>query len=448
MNPHGWLLPWRHAGQVSCEVPAPTSAFRPVPHAGQAEPGRCGVSPRAVTTGGEAHTSRRRWVMLALGTTAQAVATMLLFGLPFLLPFLRRTEGLTLVQGGALVAAPSLGMVVTLIAWGAFADRYGERLAIALGLGLTGLLGLASALASGLGGRAVLFALMGAAGASVNSASGRLVMGWYGVHQRGLAMGIRQTGQPLGVALAGALLPPLAGLGGLRLALAVPATICLVVTAVVALLAADPPHQRVAEPGSPRSPYRSAILWRLHAASSLLVVPQFATLAFSAEYLVSERSWDATAAGQLLAVVAVGGAAGRMASGRWSDLAGNRLGPMRVIALTSAVSMLLLALTASTGAAWVVVALAAASIVAVSDNGLGFTATAELAGRAWSGRALGVQNTMQNVAAFATAPFVGAIAGSSGFAWAFAAVAVFPVLGAWLTPVAGERRARSVGDPG
>jgi hypothetical protein len=30
----------------------------------------------------------------------------------------------------------------------------------------------------------------------------------------------------------------------------------------------------------------------------------------------------------------------------------------------------------------------------VSDNGLGFTATAELAGRAWSGRGLGVQNTM------------------------------------------------------
>jgi len=72
---------------------------------------------------------------------------------------------------------------------------------------------------------------------------------------------------------------------------------------------------------------------------------------------------------------------------------------------------------------------------------LGFTATAELAGRAWSGRALGVQNTMQNVAAFATAPLVGLLAGSYGFGWAFASVAVFPALGAWLTPVKGERRA-------
>jgi sugar phosphate permease len=379
--------------------------------------------------------------MLALGTTSQALASSLMFGLPFLLPYLRRTEGLTLAQGGALVAAPSLGMVVTLIAWGAFADRYGERLAIALGLGLTGVLGLASAGISSLGGRAVLFALVGAAGASVNSASGRLVMGWFGEHQRGLAMGIRQTGLPLGMALAGALLPPLARWGGLRLALAVPATICLVLTAAVVRFAEDPPHQAVAHPSGPRSPYRQLILWRVHAASALLVVPQFATAAFSAEYLVSERGWDATTAGQLLAVVAVGGAGGRMAAGRWSDVAGSRLAPMRIIALAACGSMLLVALTASTRTSWVVPALAVASIVSVSDNGLGFTATAELAGRAWSGRALGVQNTMQNVAAFATAPLVGALAGSFGFAWAFAAVAAFPVLGALLTPVAGERRA-------
>jgi sugar phosphate permease len=389
--------------------------------------------------------------MLSLGTTAQAVASCLLFGLPFLLPYLRRTEGLTLAQGGALVAAPSFGLVVTLIAWGAFADRYGERLAIALGLGLTGVIALAGAWVSSLGMRAVLFALMGAAGASVNSASGRLVMGWFGVHQRGLAMGIRQTGQPLGLAMAGALLPPLAGWGGLRLALAVPAMICLAVTAAVALFAADPPRPSSPEGRGvtghprPRSPYRRLILWRVHAASSLLVVPQFAIAAFSAEYLVSQRGWDATTAGQMLAVVAVGGAAGRMVAGHWSDVVGSRLAPMRLIALMACASMLWVAVTAWTGVSLVVVALAVASIVSVSDNGLGFTATAELAGRAWSGRALGVQNTMQNIAAFATASLVGVLAGSFGYPWAFAAVAVFPALGAWLTPVMGERRAHAAG---
>ena len=32
----------------------------------------------------------------------------------------------------------------------------------------------------------------------------------------------------------------------------------------------------------------------------------------------------------------------------------------------------------------------------VSDNGLGFTATGELAGRAWSGRGLDVRNTLSS----------------------------------------------------
>ena len=116
---------------------------------------------------------------------------------------------------------------------------------------------------------------------------------------------------------------------------------------------------------------------------------------------------------------------------------------MRIMALAACACMLLVAAAAATGVWLVVLALAVASIVSVADNGLGFTATAELAGRAWSGRALGVQNTLQNVAAFATAPLVGALAGWFGFAWAFAAVAVFPALGVWLTPVQGERRAHS-----
>ena len=78
----------------------------------------------AVTSPDTSQTSPRRWVMLTLGTTAQAIASSLLFGLPFLLPYLLRTEGLTLAQGGALVAAPSLGLVATLIAWAILPNRF------------------------------------------------------------------------------------------------------------------------------------------------------------------------------------------------------------------------------------------------------------------------------------------------------------------------------------
>ncbi len=170
------------------------------------------------------------------------------------------------------------------------------------------------------------------------------------------------------------------------------------------------------------------------------MVPQFATATFSAEYLVSGRHWDASDAGRLLAAVAVVGALGRLGAGRWSDVVGSRLRPMRQVAVLSAVTMVLVGVAVHDGSWLVLAALAVASVVSVSDNGLGFTATAELAGRAWSGRALGVQNTAQNLAAFATGPLIGALAGARGFAVAFGACAVFPLLGAWATPVRAEHR--------
>jgi sugar phosphate permease len=387
----------------------------------------------------------RRWLMLGLGTAAQTAASALMFGLPFLLPWLRRADGLSLAQAGALAAAPSVGLVLTLIAWGALADRFGERAVLTIGLLLTGGIALASVAAREPAARGVMFALIGATGASVNAASGRLVMGWFGAHQRGVAMGVRQMGQPLGVAAAALVMPPLAEGHGVGPALAAPALACLVVALMIGLLARDPATPRTAadpSAGPPVSPYRHRpTLWRVHAASSLLVVPQFATATFAAEYLVSGRGWDGSDAGRVLAVVALAGALGRLGAGRWSDVVGSRLRPMRQVAVLSAACMALLGLAAHTGSWLVLLALALASVVSVSDNGLGFTATAELAGRTWSGRALGVQNTAQNLAAFATGPLIGALAGLRGFAVAFGACAVFPLLGAWATPVRDEHRA-------
>ncbi|MBP0656621.1 MFS transporter, partial [Mycobacterium tuberculosis] len=61
----------------------------------------------------------------------------------------------------------------------------------------------------------VAIAASGAAAASVNSAGGRVVIGWFPRHRRGLAMGIRQMSQPLGTALAALTVPPIAAAGGI-----------------------------------------------------------------------------------------------------------------------------------------------------------------------------------------------------------------------------------------
>ena len=112
--------------------------------------------------------------------------------------------------------------------------------------------------------------------------------------------------------------------------------------------------------------------------------PQALVWTFALVWLMSEHGWSAASAGALVTASQILGALGRIAAGRWSDRVGSRLGPIRVIAAAAAICMLMLAITASLP--WSVAVLIVASVVTVSDNGLAFTAIAEIAGPFWSGR--------------------------------------------------------------
>jgi sugar phosphate permease len=382
----------------------------------------------------------RRWLILFVGLFALTAGCTFQYGLAYLIPSLRH-DGFSLELAGVLVACPTAGLLVALIAWGAAADRWGERLVLSAGLGLAGLVLLAARAVPGTLGLGLLLGLAGAAGGSVFAASGRLILGWFARSERGLAMGIRQSAQPLGVAVAAFTLPTL-GAHGLSAPLLFLAVFCLVAAAAVVVLVRDPARP-VPVAGQPKaaSPYRQPVLWHIHAASALLVVPQFTVATFALVYLVDARGWDAPAAGRLLAIAQACGAAGRLAAGYWSDRAGSRMRPMRILAISTGVAMAALAAAAQARSPVVVAILLGCGVVAVSTNGLAFTAVAEYAGPAWAGRALGIQNTGQNALAAATPPLLALAIGSAGFAASFAVVAAFPLVAAVLVPVAAERAA-------
>src|SRR5262249_10354526 len=149
----------------------------------------------------------------------------------------------------------------------------------------------------------VLLGLAGAFGASVNAASGRVVMGWFAVHERGVAMSVRQTAQPIGVAIAAVSLPLLARHHPFRDALLLPAALCLVCSLLVFLLVTDPPRPARKAGERAVSPYRTPTLWRVHAASAMLVVPQFTISAFGLTYLVTTQHWLAATAGGFMAAI-------------------------------------------------------------------------------------------------------------------------------------------------
>jgi MFS family permease len=390
----------------------------------------------------ESISTMRRWSMLAIALSATLCANVFINGAAFLIPTLHTERGLDLAQAGLLSSMPSFGMVATLIAWGYIVDRIGERIVLALGSALTAAAAFAAASVQSLVAVGLFLLLGGMAAASSNTASGRLVVGWFPPDQRGLVMGIRQTAQPLGVALGALVIPRLAESHGLSVALLFPALVCAVSAVVCAVAVIDPPRPpRAQAPETDlANPYRgSSVLWRIHAVSVLLVVPQVMVWTFTLVWLMSERGWSAGSAGAMVTVAQVLGAGGRIAAGRWSDVVGYRLRPIRTIALAAAAAMALLALTDWLDSPISVAMMVIASVVTVSDNGLAFTAIAEIAGPFWSGRALGTQNTSQLLTAGIAPPLFGGLIGIAGYPVAFAVCALFPLAAIPVVPVEAKR---------
>jgi len=194
-------------------------------------------------------------VILGAGLFAQTSFAAVSVGLAALAPALRSHYRLSLGETGVVLGAVGIGMLPTLLPWGLLADRFSERSVIALGLGGGGVAVGAAGTTHSFSALVGLLIVAGALGASVNAASGRAVMWWFGAHERGLALGIRQTAIPIGGAAAAAGLPWLASAGGTRLAFFVLGSGCVAGALVAAALMRGAPS-RTPELGDVTRPAR------------------------------------------------------------------------------------------------------------------------------------------------------------------------------------------------
>ncbi len=388
--------------------------------------------------------------------TAQASISALQLGLPAVAPQLRDEYSLSLAATGALLAASTVGIIATLLAWGALADRIGERAVI--GIGLTGA-ALAMAAASRAGSAEALGACLVAAGAfgsSANAASGRAVVAWFDASQRGFALGLRHMSTPLGGAVAAISLPFIADRGGVGDALLALAGALLVgaLAGAIGLRRAEP--SGAAGEGAPRrhgpppaGPLRDPDIWRLSLGTAAVVLAQLSVLSFLALYLHEERGWSVGAAALALAAVQIGGGASRVAAGIWSDRLGSRIRPLRLLALSGAATLGLATALLGAPDAAAATALIAAGVLTMAGNGVSFAAAAEMAGPSRVGTALGLQNTILFVAVAVAPPAFGAAVGLTSWPAAFALAALCPLTGWWvLGPLAERERRLSIRGPG
>ncbi len=351
-------------------------------------------------------------------------------GLPAIAPAIREHYDLSIAQVGVVLSAEWVGTLFTLLLWGLLADRIGERRVLGAGLALCGAFLVAAGFASGFWMLLVLIGLAGAAGASTNSASGRAVMHWFGADERGLALGIRQSAVPLGGILAGLVLP---ALGGVRGPFVFLGAFCIVAAVAGVALVRD----RALDDGTVHAedmPWtlRDRRLWLLCFGSSVYLFAQVAVVGYVVLFLHDTRGWSAGDAALVLVAVQVWALVLRIAVGRWSDVLGARLPPLRQVGVASSVTLAVAAALLGGPGVVLVPLLVLAGGFGMAWNGLAFTAAAELAGPRRSGAAIGFQQTVLSGLGI-VAPIAFAATVSAG-SWrlAYGLAALSPLVGAAL----------------
>jgi sugar phosphate permease len=376
---------------------------------------------------------RYRWAVLAAGTAAATSGSAFFIGIPVLAPTLRDEFDLSLSQVGLALASLWVGALLTLLPWGLLADRFGERVVLSTGTAACGVLAAAAGWAPNFVALVALLFFASAMGASVNAASGRAVMQWFSVEERGLALGIRQTAIPLGAAVGALTLPLVEDAGGLKAAFTYLGALSVGAAIVAALVIREAPAiDKELEGDAIPWTLRDRRLWTLSAGSGLYLFGQLPLMSFTVLFLHDVHGVSDARAAVVLAVFQVGAVFSRIGAGRLSDRLRSRLRPLRWIGLASAGGLLLTALVARSSLIVVVAVIVVAGTISMAWNGLSLTAAAELAGRARSGAAIGFQQSTLSLIGVAVPIAFASVVEAASWQAAFALAALGPLAGWWL----------------
>ena len=154
-------------------------------------------------------------------------------------------------------------------------------------------------------------------------------------------------------------------------------------------------------------------------------------MGFVVLFLHDARGFSTASAAAVLAVSQALAAALRIGVGRWSDVIGSRVRPLRLIGVAVAVMLAVVALTAVRDAWILVPAIAIATALSMAWNGLSFTIAAEIGGSR-SGAAIGIQQTALAAAGILVPVAFAAPSPRPPGRWRFCSRPSFPLAG-WLT---------------
>jgi MFS family permease len=358
------------------------------------------------------------WRVLALALAAQCGISVIDQGIPTLTGFLKEDLHLSAAAAGLAVSAFAFGKIFGSYAAGVAADRVGERRVLVLG----GVAAAAFVVVAAVVPTPLFFVLLvaaGVAGAAGTPAGGRLVLYAFPPERRGFALGVRQSGIPLGGLVAAALLPWVAHLAGWRWSLVAAAAVTVAALVPLALTRVESAVEPLLDDGAHQvpGPARNRNVRLLTAWACLLVSGQYALLAFLALDLHGGAGLSLAAASLLVAVANASGIVGRFAWGAISDrtLAHGRKPLLLVLTgVGLAGALLLLAIPRSAPVGLLAAVAAVAGLGLIGYQGVWITMVAEAAGPQRVGAATGFAITFVTVSIAVSPPLYGAVADAAG----------------------------------
>jgi len=387
---------------------------------------------------------RMHWRMLLLAMSAQVAVSIIIQGVPTLAPFLQVDLGLTRAQVGLFNSALMCGSLCAMFAAGWIVDVKGERVALIGGNVVVGCFCLAMlSTESFIAALAVMFGA-GIGGAFPTPAGSKAVMGWFPLHQRGTAMGIRQTGIPVGGALAAALLPAIALAAGWRTAVAVGGTACFATAALCAWAYRNPPEVAArVKPAAGDVRVRDLLtrdLWLIGLAGAVLTLGQFTLITYLALYLKETQGIPIAVSAGLLVLAQIAGAAGRILWGVGSDrLFRHRRKPALLLAnVFAALGALALGWLPAPTPHWLLVLLVAAyAFNTLGWHGCWVSLLVETSGSTRQGRTVGLGMTIMYPGIILLPPLFGwFVDATHSWSWAWTLLSALLLLGtALLVPV-------------
>lgn len=362
---------------------------------------------------------RYRWGVLVVLTLMQFTASGGSFSFGPLAPFLMEGLKISRAQVGMFTSALYLGYVLMAIPWGRLADSVGPRRVLLFAPFLQGIafIGFSQAPSFLFAWLAIFIAGIGYG--AVTSATVKGVVNWFPAKIRATAIGIKQTGAPVGGALGALALPALALAVSWRAAAAAVGFAIIAATITCFLLYRDSPNP--APPTASTTPKTGGLLQVLKSRDIMLVsfisiafgMLEFCMTTYLVLYIKESLLLTTVVAGTFLAVAQVCGGSGRILWGIASDqlMGGRRREILIMLGLTGALMLLTLSLWAAKMPIWLIyVAIAIFGATGMGWLGVQLTLVSELAGTKLAATGSSVSITITCLGNLAGPPLFGYLA--------------------------------------